>query len=308
MYWPESQDTVDVKPTPEAASTTKTQYFQSGNPRTGQAATVVPPHILNTLMEELLNVVRAAGITPDKMDDTQLLQAIKFLIEMYGINLGTGPVGTVLTMVTDAAMGWRMASVPQHKQIITASGQFITKEVGAHRVTNVSGGGGGGGGAAWTNGSTLWYCPGGGAGASGYSVTRTVFLEKGQTVDVIIGAGGTAGAVKANGGDGGDTSFGDLVIANGGGGGGGAIASSAGSYAGEGSTNGVHWGTSGNIYVGNTTTGGITNSGGICASAFSVDNQVYGRGGRGGSSWASSTGTDPRPGEAGTSGVCIVEW
>lgn len=200
------------------------------------------------------------------------------------------------------------SSVPQHRQVITASGIFTATEDAPHEVTCISGGGGGGGGAAWTNGSSLWYAPGGGAGASGYTITRTISLKKGQSINVTIGAGGTAGKISSEGGNGGNTSFGGMVMANGGGGGGAAGATSAGSAAGKGSKDGVYWGTSGEIYVGSRATGAISNSGGICASAFCVDNQVYGRGGGGGAASASSGGATAHPGQAGTSGVCVVKW
>lgn len=55
-------------------------FFTNGNPTAAQGATVVDDWWLNQLQEEILTVVTAAGLTPNKMDTTQLLQALRLLI------------------------------------------------------------------------------------------------------------------------------------------------------------------------------------------------------------------------------------
>lgn len=76
MYHIEETDAVAVMPMIKPASTTDRQYFQSGNPRAGKKATIVTEDWLNIIQEELLNVLAAAEITPDKMDLNQLALAI----------------------------------------------------------------------------------------------------------------------------------------------------------------------------------------------------------------------------------------
>lgn len=55
-------------------------FFQNGNPAAGAPATVLDDWWLNQVQEEILAVITAAGLTPNKMDTTQLLQALRLLI------------------------------------------------------------------------------------------------------------------------------------------------------------------------------------------------------------------------------------
>lgn len=55
-------------------------YFTSGNAVAGIPATVPGEHWFNMTQEELLNVIRAAGLTPSATDDTQLREAVLKLI------------------------------------------------------------------------------------------------------------------------------------------------------------------------------------------------------------------------------------
>lgn len=55
-------------------------YFTDGDVVGGVDPTVVPAEFLNALMLEILNVVVAAGLAPDKADSAQLLLSIQHLI------------------------------------------------------------------------------------------------------------------------------------------------------------------------------------------------------------------------------------
>ncbi|MGE4265445.1 MAG: hypothetical protein AB7E46_13345 [Desulfovibrio sp.] len=55
-------------------------YFTNGNAVAGIPATVPGEHWFNMTQEELLNVIRAAGLTPSATDDTQLREAVFKLI------------------------------------------------------------------------------------------------------------------------------------------------------------------------------------------------------------------------------------
>ena len=55
-------------------------FFTAGNPVAGIPATVPGEHWFNMTQEELLNVIRAAGLIPSATDDTQLREAVLKLI------------------------------------------------------------------------------------------------------------------------------------------------------------------------------------------------------------------------------------
>lgn len=66
-------------PVPSAPGTAG--YFTDGSALEGVSPTYVPAEFLNSVMLEIMNVVMAAGITPNKAVYTQLLAAIENLIE-----------------------------------------------------------------------------------------------------------------------------------------------------------------------------------------------------------------------------------
>lgn len=71
-------------PTPGAPGTPG--FYTAGNPATATAATVVTADALNALQEELMTPVLAAGLTPSKTNNGQLLAALQAL-------LGGAPIG-----------------------------------------------------------------------------------------------------------------------------------------------------------------------------------------------------------------------
>jgi hypothetical protein len=84
----------------DSAPTTGTKgEFTSGNPATSTPATVLPGYQMNAIVEEIINVISGAGLTPSNSNNAQLLQA---LTGMAGINIQafltsgswTAPAGT----------------------------------------------------------------------------------------------------------------------------------------------------------------------------------------------------------------------
>lgn len=59
--------------------------FTEGNPTTGQEATQVTADFLNAIQEEIIAVLAAAGISPNKANNTQLAAAITALISGGGV-------------------------------------------------------------------------------------------------------------------------------------------------------------------------------------------------------------------------------
>ncbi|MDO9711040.1 hypothetical protein [Paracraurococcus lichenis] len=91
----DSSTAVSVMPTPGAAGTPG--WFTDGNPALGIAGTVVTADWLNAQQAEILNVLTAAGITPDKTKQNQLLTAIQTLA---GSGSGSGSSSGGRTVLT----------------------------------------------------------------------------------------------------------------------------------------------------------------------------------------------------------------
>lgn len=88
---------------PASTSPGTAGFFTDGNPVTGVAATIVPAEFLNSVMMEMLGVLTAANITPDKTKFSQLSTAIKALIQ-------SGAAGYVVD--TGAANAYAAAYTP----------------------------------------------------------------------------------------------------------------------------------------------------------------------------------------------------
>jgi hypothetical protein len=105
-----------------------------------------------------------------------------------------------------------------------ASGPYMPSPGLVTAVVEAIAGGAGGGGALGTATAAAagWMVGGGGGAAGGYSRAALAASLVAGGVQVNVGAGGTAGTPTplANGGQGGDSSFGGLVLAHGGLGGG----------------------------------------------------------------------------------------
>lgn len=89
MHLPQHSTTVAVQPAKAGAAASG--YFTKGNPGTNTPATVVPYDFLNTLIVEGKTLVEAAGLTLDKANDGQWLQAVRNIVAAYmGISIVSG--------------------------------------------------------------------------------------------------------------------------------------------------------------------------------------------------------------------------
>ena len=89
------------------------------------------------------------------------------------------------------------------RDVVTTSGTYPAPVTGWYKIT-VKGGGGGGRGGMYIMSIGVY---GGAGGGEGGTTIAYVYMTKGQTATVTIGAGGTAGAASGgNGGAGGDSS------------------------------------------------------------------------------------------------------
>lgn len=99
---------------------------------------------------------------------------------------------------------------------ITQSGTFVVEATGKYEIELH---GGGGGGDSLMSSQSGWNGYVGSGGGSGKVVTE--YLQQGDVVSVVIGAGGTAGynyagSASSYAADGGATSFGDISVSGGG--------------------------------------------------------------------------------------------
>jgi hypothetical protein len=125
-------------------------YFTDGNPATNQAATIVPAEWLNSIMLELLNVLTAAGVTPDKAQFNQLATAIG-----NNVKASAPVIGAVRSLAINVAAGATNAAVRADEIIVgTALGgrKYVLANVNATLNLAITGAGGMDTGTATANG------------------------------------------------------------------------------------------------------------------------------------------------------------
>jgi hypothetical protein len=113
LYQVDVPSVANALPTPAAAGAPG--YFTDGNPGTGTPATILSADFMNMLMQELLNVLVAGGVTPSKTTYNQLSTAINNLIgssagtAVTAIAAGTGVsvarVGNTVTITNTGGSG-----------------------------------------------------------------------------------------------------------------------------------------------------------------------------------------------------------
>ncbi|HAW7120299.1 TPA: integrase [Citrobacter freundii] len=77
MYHVDNSTGVPVMPNPSPVTSKTVLFFTEGG--NGVPPTYPGPDWFNAIQSELLNILRAAGLDPDKMDNTQILAALKKL-------------------------------------------------------------------------------------------------------------------------------------------------------------------------------------------------------------------------------------
>lgn len=75
MFWPDTQTGVDVEPARKTVQSAVRKYFTEGG--VGVPPTVPGGDWFNQITNELLNLLAAANIDPSKIEDDQILKAIK---------------------------------------------------------------------------------------------------------------------------------------------------------------------------------------------------------------------------------------
>lgn len=75
MYQYDDPTAVSSRPASSIAGTPG--WFSDGDPSTGAEATILRAEFMNMLQAEMLSILAAAGIAPDKLQSDQLLQALR---------------------------------------------------------------------------------------------------------------------------------------------------------------------------------------------------------------------------------------
>lgn len=104
----------------DSAGATVDGRFSEGNPTTGTPATVVDASWMNTVQDELVNVVQAASLVLNKSDNDQLLEAINKLAGMQVQALY--PVGSIYMNASDTR---NPATIFGFGTWVQISGRFI---------------------------------------------------------------------------------------------------------------------------------------------------------------------------------------
>jgi len=185
-------------------------WFVDENPVIGTQGSLIPAAWGNGVTQEILNVIKAAGLTPDEAQNDQLAQAIGALVDFT--KLKNTPTTLSGYGITDAV--GRLLAV---KQFDTVGITVYRADPKAKRIrVRLVGAGGSGGGCSPVTGNAQALGGGGGSGAYAESLFD-VNAEILAGVPITLGAGGvprnTTGAA------GGMASFGIYMTAAGGAGG-----------------------------------------------------------------------------------------
>lgn len=179
--------------------------FVDENQATGVVGSLIPSQWGNAVTDEMLAVIKAAGLSPDEANNDQLLLALQALIKKSSGRL-------LRTTVFARVGGVQMVSV--NGGAFTATGATLwTPAPGAMSYLAEAVGSGGGSGGTSATSASQWSLTGGGSGGV---YGRRFDTIPGAPQSVSIGVGGTAGAIATNGGAGSATSLGALLAVGGG--------------------------------------------------------------------------------------------
>ncbi|EPI8997693.1 integrase [Escherichia coli] len=106
MYHVDNSTGVPVMPKPSPVTSKTVLFFTEGG--NGVPPTYPGPDWFNAIQSELLNILRAAGLDPDKMDNTQILAALKKLFlsrsNPFGDIKADGPAA-IATALSNLGLG-----------------------------------------------------------------------------------------------------------------------------------------------------------------------------------------------------------
>ena len=80
MFWIDHITAVANRPAMREVVSKERTYATNGDPAMGVPATILTADFINIIQDELLNVTEAAGQEPDKLDNKQLLKALRWML------------------------------------------------------------------------------------------------------------------------------------------------------------------------------------------------------------------------------------
>ncbi|MGF6315834.1 hypothetical protein [Pseudomonas frederiksbergensis] len=182
-------------------------WFVDENPIVGTPGSLIPATWGNGVTQEILNVIKAAGLTPDEAKNDQLVLAIGALVDFTKMN--NTPTTLSGYGITDAV--GRLLAV---KQFDTVGITVYRPNPKAKRI-RVRLVGAGGSGAGCPPVAATYQSLGGGGGSGAYAESLyDVNAEMLAGIPITLGAGGAAR--NAMGAAGGGASFGSYMSAAGG--------------------------------------------------------------------------------------------
>lgn len=183
--------------------------FVDENQATGVVGSLIPSHWGNAVTDEILAVIKAAGLSPDEANNGQLLAALQDMLRKSAGRLLRTSVYTVIA-------GVQMVSVNGGAPTAVGATTFTPLATATAVRAKVQGAGGGSSG-TWTCNSSQVSAGGGGGGGS-FAEGWFTPLAAGLAVTVGVGGAGAAANASSSGGTGGASSFGSLLSCPGGGG------------------------------------------------------------------------------------------
>ncbi|WP_249423595.1 gp53-like domain-containing protein [Citrobacter sp. RHBSTW-00325] len=109
MYHVDNSTGVPVMPQPSSVTSETELFFTEGG--NGVPPTYPGPDWFNTIQSELLNILRDAGLDPDKMDNTQILAALKKLFLSRSNPFGdikADGAAAIATALSNLGFGYRL--------------------------------------------------------------------------------------------------------------------------------------------------------------------------------------------------------
>ncbi|EFK1514734.1 hypothetical protein AYL81_001219 [Escherichia coli] len=218
MFHVDNSTGVSVMPQPSPVTSETELFFTEGG--NGVPPTYPGPDWFNVIQSELLNILKAAGIDPDKMDNTQILVALKKLFlsrsNPFGDIKADGAAAIAAALTN---LGLREGSFG-FRNLVTFTTAGVTswtvpEELRKGRKCYVKVIGGGASGGIGSTTASAVTCGGGGGG--GGVAEGLVDLTGINSVSITVGAGGApVSGISVNGKNGGSSSFGTYMSASGG--------------------------------------------------------------------------------------------
>lgn len=149
MYHVDNSTGVPVMPLPSPITSETELFFTEGG--NGVPPTYPGPDWFNAIQSELLNIIRAAGLDPDKMDNTQILAALKKLFLSRSNPFGdikTDGAAAIATALSNLGLtnpNGRVGRMLAAPKIFTSSGIYTPTPGTKSIFVEVQGAGGPGG-------------------------------------------------------------------------------------------------------------------------------------------------------------------